>query len=377
MKNDPDTQLLQEKIWRAALTALSIATLCTVLGALAWLLVQVAVFFKPILLPVCIAAVVAYLCEPAIHFLEHKKISRPWGVALLFVAGGALLLTFLGLAVPRAIEEASALSRTAPVLWERASQMVTDYYLRIGVSMKTHPEWLGRAQEFAGANGPKMLSALGGWVLRGVQSLPAWLSLVFGLALVPLYVFYMLVERHSIEANWKNYIPLRKEWFREEITHLIEEINRYLIVFFRGQVFVSACIGALTAVGLWAIGMDFALLLGVLTGVLSIVPYLGIALSLLPTLLMAYLQTQGWELPAMALGVFGLTQMIEGFFITPKIMGERVGLHPLTIVLAILVWGQILGGLLGAVLAIPLTATLKVLFFRYILPHPQAAETNG
>src|SRR5205085_6400062 len=114
------------------------------------------------------------------------------------------------------------------------------------------------------------------------------------------------------------------------------------------------------------IGLNYSLLIGMVAGLLSIVPFLGVVISIVPALLLALVQFGDWLHPALVLGVFATVQFLEGFFISPKIMGDRVGLHPLTIILAVMVGTTMMGGIIGGILAIPLTAALRVLMFRYV-----------
>ncbi len=123
--------------------------------------------------------------------------------------------------------------------------------------------------------------------------------------------------------------------------------------------------GTLT-IGFLALGLNYAFLLGFVAGLLSIVPYLGIMISLVPALILAAVQFGDWWHPALVLAVFGIVQLLEGFVISPKIIGDRVGLHPLTIIIAVMVGTTLMGGVLGGVLAIPLTAALRTLMFRYV-----------
>ncbi|HVY69856.1 MAG TPA: AI-2E family transporter, partial [Verrucomicrobiae bacterium] len=124
--------------------------------------------------------------------------------------------------------------------------------------------------------------------------------------------------------------------------------------------------GALLTIGFLCIGLNYAFLLGLVAGMLSIVPYLGVMLSLVPALILALVQFGDWLHPLLVLGIFGLVQLLEGLFISPRIMGDRVGLHPLTIIVSVMVGTTLLGGVLGGVLAIPLTAALRTLMFRYV-----------
>ena len=128
--------------------------------------------------------------------------------------------------------------------------------------------------------------------------------------------------------------------------------------------------GVLLTAGFLAIGLKYAVLLGVIAGLLSIIPYLGVALSIIPVFVLAMIQfvpdDGGWLKPVLVLVVFAAVQVMEGLFISPKIIGDRVGLHPLTIIVAVMVGTTLLGGIIGGVLAIPLTAALRTVMFRYV-----------
>jgi predicted PurR-regulated permease PerM len=143
-------------------------------------------------------------------------------------------------------------------------------------------------------------------------------------------------------------------------------INNCMIVFFRGQVLVALCVGTLLAAGYLVLGLNYAVLLGVVAGVLGIVPYLGTIVSLLLALTVAAVQFGDWRHPLTVLGIAAGVKLLEDLVISPKIMGERSGLHPLTIILAVMIGANLLGGFLGALLAIPLTAVLRTLMFRYV-----------
>lgn len=202
---------------------------------------------------------------------------------------------------------------------------------------------------------------------------------VFGFLLsmiiVPLYLYYFLTEGPKITQSWSNYLPLRASKFKDEVVGTLTEINRYLIAFFRGQLVVSLINGIATGIGLEIIRLDFGWLIGLSLCVLGIMPYLGIALCWIPAVIIASVQGSSyligadspwWVFPLVVTAIFAVVQQIDGLFITPKIVGESVGLHPMTVIFSVFAWSLVMGGLLGAILAVPMTAALKVLFQRYI-----------
>jgi predicted PurR-regulated permease PerM len=155
----------------------------------------------------------------------------------------------------------------------------------------------------------------------------------------------------------------------------LTEINGYLIAFFRGQLVVSLINGTVTGILLAAAGLDFGILIGFALCFLGIIPYLGIILCWLPAVVIASVQggswivpdgAAWWVFPLVVTGIFTVVQQVDGLFVTPKIVGERVGLHPVTVIFSVFLWSLLLGGLLGAILAVPMTATLKVILRRYV-----------
>jgi predicted PurR-regulated permease PerM len=202
---------------------------------------------------------------------------------------------------------------------------------------------------------------------------------VFGfllsLIIVPVYLWYFLVESPNIAAGWGDYVPLTKSAFKDEVVSVLAEINGYLIAFFRGQLVVSMINGTATGIGLMVVGLDFGALIGLLLCFLGIIPYLGITMCWVPAVIIASVQGGAgtwipgdpwWLFPLVVTGIFIVVQQVDGLFITPKIVGESVGLHPMTVIVSVFVWSLLMGGLLGAILAVPLTATLKVLLKRYV-----------
>lgn len=240
----------------------------------------------------------------------------------------------------------------------------------------------------------------GDWVKTTLPKLPgmAWTFVrssvggflgVFGFLLsfiiVPLYLYYFLIESAKIQESWSDYLPLRASSFKDEVVSCLNEINNYLVAFFRGQLFVSVINGIATAIGLAIIGLDFGILIGLALCLLGIIPYLGIVICWIPAVIIGAVQGPGtfipgdpwWAMPLAVTAVFVLVQQIDALFITPRIVGEAVGLHPLTVIASVLVWGLLLGGLLGAILAVPLTASVKVLFQRYVWRARIAPQTVG
>jgi predicted PurR-regulated permease PerM len=232
---------------------------------------------------------------------------------------------------------------------------------------------------------PGLLAGVWKTVRTSVGGVLGAFGFLLSMISVPLYLYYFLIESAKIKETWSNYLPIRASAFKDEVVDCLTEINGYLVAFFRGQLFVSVLNGISTGVGLMVIGLDFGLMIGLLLCVLGIIPYLGIALCWIPAVLIATVQGGSalipgdpwWMLPLVVSLIFAVVQQIDGFLITPRVVGESVGLHPMTVIVSVVVWSLLLGGLLGAILAVPLTASVKVLFQRYVWLAKWAPQTVG
>lgn len=229
-------------------------------------------------------------------------------------------------------------------------------------------EWLNKAL-------PKISEKVWDFFTNSLGGFLGVFGFLLSLIIIPLYLFYLLAESPHIAASWTKYLPLRASQFKDEVVSTITEVNNYLIAFFRGQLVVSTINGVATGTLLAIVGLDFGILIGLGLCFLGIIPYIGITLCWIPAVIIASVQGGSWMVPATAAwwvfplvvtGIFAVVQQVDGLFITPRIVGERVGLHPLTVIFSVFLWSLMLGGLLGAILAVPLTASLKVLLKRYV-----------
>lgn len=411
-----------------AVTAVSL----TVIGALAvgfiYLGTRTLGFLQPILVPFAVAGVLAYLLEPGVVWLEKRGLKRQSSVMLVFVLF-SLALGGLGTwIVPKLVVQTANLAKKVPGYTVKARTAVVNFSDRIerdyGLALLPHlpPETVeavenppteaapaptpavAPADAPAPANSaldidfktlltgdwvkttlPSVLRSIGNFIGSSVGGFLGAFGLMLSFIIVPLYLYYFLIESAKIKVQWSDYLPLRASAFKDEVVACLTEINSYLVAFFRGQLFVSVINGLATGIGLMVVGLDFGLLIGLALCIAGIIPYLGIALCWVPAVVIGAVQGGSalipgdpwWALPLAVTVVFAVVQQIDGLFITPKVVGEAVGLHPMTVIASVLVWGLLLGGLLGAILAVPMTASVKVLFQRYIWRARLAPQTVG
>ncbi len=395
--NIPPPSPRQTRILWAGATMLAIGIIGgAIFGALlgfGWLVDRL----SPVIFPLAIAGVIAYLLDPLVDFFERRRISRMRSIVLVFLIGVMLVAGLLATVVPRIVVETGDLVRRAPgyVKTLREKAEASPFYRKLeavwhapvvatnavgaaGPATNTPSttvtgltqEITQKAFEWAGT----ILPEVGTWVLDKAKRAASLLGWALGLALVPVYTFYFLMEKKGIQKTWTDYLPIRESQAKEEVVFVLTSVNDSLIVFFRGQVLVAMCSGAMLTVAFLSLGLNYAVLLGVMAGMLGIIPYLGITISLIPAVALAAVQFGDWRvflIPA----IFAVVNAIEGFVISPKIIGDRVGLHPLTIIVALVVGTTLLGGVLGGVLAIPLTAALRAIMFRYVWRKKRLAST--
>jgi predicted PurR-regulated permease PerM len=407
----PPTARQARIIW-LALTGLAVATLVALLAALVWGLGRVLDILSPVLWPLAVAGVVAYLLDPVVDWLERRKVPRTRAIVTVFCLAGAVVLGLIGSVVPYLVvetrelvseipdytarlqkqaenwintspailrnflpekpkanlEPASSSATNAPVVSTISSLPQTNSVTMATPSEPTPPQPVVTTTVLESATAwlAKALPVAGLWVSRGVSYLASWFATLAGLALIPIYAFYFLAEKHGIKSKWTNYLPVTDSHFKDELVFVLESINNYLIAFFRGQVLVAITDGVLYGAGFLMIGLRYGILIGAMAMVLTMIPFLGAIVTCVTALILAVVQYGDWRHPLLVLVVFAIVQTLEGLVISPKIMGGRVGLHPVTIIIAVMVGTTLLGGLLGGILAIPLTAALRVVMFRYV-----------
>jgi len=332
-----------------------------------------------VLLPLAVAGIAAYLLEPLVSFFVRHKLSRLKSIILVFTLVIICGLGLLATVVPRLVVESRDFIKHTPEYAEKFNKRVSDWMAHSTLAQK----FVKQTPDGSIEESPMAMSWLKNgfpvvkeWVVTQALRVASWIGLFLGLLLSPVYLFYFLLERDNIEHGWQSFLPIKNPQIKKEVVFIISSINDSLIVFFRGQVLVSLCSGILLTIAFLCLGLNYSLFLGALAGILGIIPYLGAALSLIPAVTMAAVQFQDWLHPVLVLACFGIVNLIESFVTSPKIIGDRVGLHPLVIMIAMMVGTTLMGGILGGLLAIPLTAALRSILARYCFASPAQSDAN-
>jgi predicted PurR-regulated permease PerM len=383
----------QHKFFWAAVTALSFLAIAAVVTLVGSIIVKGISFLQPVLIPVAVAAILAFLLEPVVKFSMRLRLSRLASIVIVYVAFACFFLGLIIYIAPPVYRQSLALAQNFPSYMTKTEALATSTLNQLQkltefdpFDAKQEPHSAGDqmtvivrdAIKEAGAwiqqKFPDLAVEAGRFVQRSLGGFLGVFGFLLSMILVPIFLFFFLRDSASIADNWSRYLPMRASPLKSEIVSLVGEINSYLISFFRGQLIVSLIDGVMIAVALLFLGLDFAILIGIMVGVLGLIPYLGMMICYIPAVIIAAAQFGDLMHPLLVTLIFILANNIDGIFIAPKIVGESVGLHPLTVIFSVLAWSLILGGLLGAILAVPLTATLKVLLKRYFWDRPASAS---
>ena len=351
----------------AALTILSALVIILAVGALFWIVGVFFVRFSAIFLPLAVAAVAALVVKP---YYEAIRVRLKLGKV------PALIAVFLSLIIPVVavgwffgdllIEQIKGLVAAFPAWWRTAVEWVqakAPELARLWTETEIGQAVGGAVEGRGGAVvdvfqylGQRAVSA-GAGVLSGVAALLFWV-------VTPIYFAFFLMTDTIGVRNLERNLPFLKSDTSKDLVYLFQEFLNIIVAFFRGQLIIAMLQGLLFAIGFTIVGLKYGFVIGLTLGFLNIVPYLGNIIGLATALPLAFFQEGGGLLRVLAvLVVVAAVQSIEGYILTPKIMGDRTGLHPVVIILAVFFWGSALSGIMGMILAIPLTAFL-VVFWR-------------
>lgn len=305
---------------------------------------------RGVLAPFFVAVLLAYLLEPGVTWLERRGLPRSWAIMVLYFAAAAAIVLGFWFVLPALAVEFGRLGEQLPALANQLQGWLDGIYTTSN-----------RAFGPLGLAGwvDQLLARLDHGVEAQMRSLSDWVvllpNLLFTLLAAPLIGFYLLKDSHRIKQRAALLLPGRTRW---KWLDLARRLDRVLGGFIRGQVLVALWVAGMVGLAMWLLGLKYAVLLGVFAGLADIIPYFGPVIGGIPAVLMGLLVSplKG----AQVVVALGIIQQLENGVVAPKIVGERVGLHPLAIILAILLGGH-WGGLLGLLLAVPVTAALRII----------------
>ena len=349
------------------------------LRRLQWAAVGVGAFWllwllSPILTPFAVAALLGWLGDPLVDRLQRAGRSLNTAVIIVFTLMALLLALVLVILVPLIESQISTLIESLPRyrLWF-TGVAIPWIEARTGMQIAT---WLDLSHlvELMRSNWERaggVATTILGYVSRSGFAL---IGMLTSLVLIPVITFFFLRDWDLLVGRVASMVPRDHI---ETVTRLARESSDVLGGFLRGQFLVMVILGVMYGVGLWAVGLDLGILIGIIAGLLTFVPYLGPTSGVVLGVLAALMQYGDWKHVAGVLAVFGVGQLIESYWLTPKLVGDRIGLHPVAVIFAVLAGGQLFG-FLGMLLALPMAAVVNVLLRyaheRYTQSHLYAGE---
>ena len=339
------------------------SAIVAVAGLLLWVL-------SPVLMPFVVAAVLAYVLSPLVKGL--LRISS--GALPVLLAVGVVELLFLVVAlailllvVPILAKELPLMREQLPGLLLKAQAVLAPWLKELGIEMALDPASL-KAFIIKYFN-TSVEDSLDGWLTSLRIGGSVALAVVGNVVLIPVALFYLLADWDRFVAHVVGLVPQR---MRPGFDGFVAEVDEVLGQYLRGQLTVMVILAVFYSAGLSLFGLDLALPIGVFSGLAVVIPYLGFGVGLVLALLAGLLQFAAWKAAVMVAVVFGLGQLLEGFVLTPRLVGERIGLHPLAVIFALLAFGQVFG-FVGVLVALPASAILLVCLRRarqrYLASH--------
>ncbi len=382
----------QRSVCWVALSSISLLVILLLVAGLVYGITWVFMTLEAIFLPLVIAGVLAYLLFPLVTMTQKLIKRRALAVLVVMLSFVGVFVSLIATVVPPLLSQTNELLEKRMAIYQSAVQtgkhLLEKPLVQRGVDMLyekveeraeddgaagtrrdsaalelSYPQKLA---EILNYNASFMVSKAVGYLTAGSRAISGTAALIFGLVMVPVFLFYFLLESDRIKQNWHTLLPLRHSRFRYEVVETLSEINSYIVAFVRGQMLVSLINGALLGVSLKIMGLPYAITIAVVASVLGIIPYIGTVLTSVPALLIAWFT---WHDPAYLIAVaavFVVVNQLESWVIQPRVIGDSVGMHDMTVMFSVLFWSLVFGGVIGALLAVPLTASLKVLFSRYI-----------
>tara|TARA_B110000285_G_scaffold47937_1_gene54181 strand:+ start:3954 stop:5135 length:1182 start_codon:yes stop_codon:yes gene_type:complete len=365
--NSPHLSPSQKRIIAAGATALALILLIATACSLFVVLQMFILTFKDVLLPLAIAAILATLLRPIITLCEkYTRLSKTQGIILLYLLVLLAIATITMLLLPILFRQGAEFIEAVPSIRDNFYQFLQEktpavwqwLHAKLGQTPQAYVQNIVATHSETITSGlqalPEKISTIGGSVSGFIGSMFAKIA---AYAIIPIYLFFILNGNRDVWNDLQKQLSFLPDERRHDIVFLCRQFSEILIAFFRGQIIIGLLLGVVLAVGFALVGLKFGIVLGLVLGLLNIIPYLGTMLGILTVLPLAYFQDDGGtSLIGLCAIVFIIGQLLTDYVFTPRIMGDKTGMGPMLIIFSIFFWGVALGGIMGMVLAIPLTA---------------------
>lgn len=323
---------------------------------LLWFTIEI----SSILLPFILAFVLAYFLHPAVVSLQKKKFSRPVATSLITALFCLFIISVFLILIPILQAQILALMVKVPtladILWQKIQSVVL--YTKENISQ----EQLQQIYSAMSQTIFSLFNTLGEKLLKMLTGGIVFFNIISLILITPVVLFYVLRDWHFVEKKMASLIPQKN---KQKVSSILSEVNKVLSGFIRGQASVCFLLGLFYGISLSLIGLDFGLLVGLLSGILSFIPYFGFLTGVVLSCLLALVQSASLELWIGIIVVFILGQILESYVLTPKLVGDKVGLHPVWVIFALLAGGALFG-FIGVLVAVPVAAVIAV-FVRHLI----------
>jgi predicted PurR-regulated permease PerM len=344
----PDKRLfntVELRLFRYTAVLLSLVALTALIVIIVWSFGWILNEFYNLLLSLSLAGILALILHPVVEFLETRlRLPRLLAIILLLVAFFAGIGGLIFLLVPTLVSQIVQLMTVLPNTLASWQEYFSIYFPELSSMISSSMESRGREESRLVLEDPG-------------TTIMSYLGLLAGISFVPLFLFFTLLSGDLLRGQASELLSVFRKPTQQKVLYFMEVFVGYVTAFFQGQLIIAVCMGTLYALSFTLIGLKFGVLVGLVLGLLNIVPFLGTLIGLLTVLPLAYLQPDGGiELLILAGLAFAAVQLIESWLLTPKIMANRSGLHPALVVISLFFWATALNGIIGMVLAVPLTA---------------------
>ena len=319
--------------------------------------VVILLVFRRLFLPLILGFFIAYLFDPGVSWFEKKGRSRVFGVlaiTLLLLLASAGFFFYL---VPQMAEQFQSLTEKFPEYQQRVEETVKPWFSKLRARYpEEFAETQSRAVQALKDNMPKVAERVGTWLGNIFQNLLSGILFLLSLIFVPVFAFYLLVDFPNIKGTARELVPIP---YRDVVLERTREVDDALSSFLRGQLTIALILAAINATGLMIVGVPLGLVIGLVAGLANMIPYMSIVVGLAPALLLSWAEDQSLIKLVIIVGIFSGAQMLEGTVLSPRILGKSVNLHPVWVLVAIIVFGSLLG-FFGMLIAVPLAAVIQV-----------------
>ncbi|MCS3902823.1 putative PurR-regulated permease PerM [Methylohalomonas lacus] len=344
----PDKQLfnaVELRLFRYTAILLCLVAMTALIGIIVWAFGWLLNVFYNLLLPLSLAGILALVLYPVVEFLESRlRLPRMLAIILLLVVFVVGICGLIFLLVPILASQTVQLMTVLP-------DILASWQAYFSIHFPVLSSMISTGMESSdGEESRPVLEGTGRIIMSS-------LGLLAGISFVPLFLFFTLLSGDLLRGQATELLSVFQKRTQQKVLYFMDVFVGYVTAFFQGQLIIAVCMGTLYALSFTLVGLEFGVLVGLVLGLLNIVPFLGTLIGLLVVLPMAYLQPGGGiELLLLTGLVFAAVQLLESWLLTPRIMANRSGLHPALVVISLFFWGTALGGIIGMVLAVPLTA---------------------